>query len=115
MSEADDERRRMRVLVLAPGGKDAALTRAALDHAGIASEAVPDVPALIREMHEGAGAMLLTEESLVSGYGNLLALEMVRQPPWSDLPVLVMTHQGADSPVAVQALQSLGNVTLVER
>jgi hypothetical protein len=26
-----------------------------------------------------------------------------------------MTHQGADSPVAVQALQSLGNVTLLER
>ena len=115
MSAADDERRRMRVLVLAPGGKDAALTRGVLDNAGIVSESVPDVPTLVRELHEGAGAVLLTEESLDGGYGNMLALEMVRQPPWSDLPVLVMTHQGADSPVAVQALQSLGNVTLVER
>ena len=115
MSGADDDRRRMRVLVLAPGGKDAALTRAVLDNAGITCETVPDVPTLVSELREGAGAVLLTEESLGSGYGNMLALEMVRQPPWSDLPVLVMTYQGADSPVAVQALQSLGNVTLVER
>ena len=115
MNDADDDRRRMRVLVLAPGGKDASLTCTVLDNAGIACETVPDVPALVRELHEGAGALLVTEESIGGAYGNMLAIEMVRQPPWSDLPILVMTHQGADSPVAVQALQSLGNVTLVER
>jgi signal transduction histidine kinase len=115
MNDADDDRRRMRVLVLAPGGKDASLTCTVLDNAGIACETVPDVPALVRELHEGAGALLVTEESIGGAYGNMLAIEMVRQPPWSDLPILVMTHQGADSPVTVQALQSLGNVTLLER
>ena len=40
---------------------------------------------------------------------------MARQPPWSDLPVLVLTYQGADSPEVSDALAMLGNVTLLER
>jgi CheY-like chemotaxis protein len=115
VSDARDERRQTRVLILAPGGKDAALARHVLANANVDCEVVPDIVALVRGIAEGVGAVLVTEEAIAEGSGNLLALEIVRQPPWSDLPILVMTHQGADSPVAVQALQSLGNVTLLER
>jgi signal transduction histidine kinase/CheY-like chemotaxis protein len=44
-----------------------------------------------------------------------LAAFIANQPPWSDLPVLLLTGQGADSITVARALQSLGNVTLLER
>jgi signal transduction histidine kinase len=37
------------------------------------------------------------------------------QPPWSDLPILVMTRPGADSVYAAHAVRVLSNVTLLER
>ena len=37
------------------------------------------------------------------------------QPAWSDLPVLFLTREGADSPAAHDAVCNLGNVTLLER
>src|SRR5262249_22231883 len=36
------------------------------------------------------------------------------QPPWSDLPILLLTRQAADSPEGTQSLDILGNVTLLE-
>ena len=39
----------------------------------------------------------------------------MRQPPWSDLPVLVLTRSGADSAEVRAATRNLGNVTLLER
>ena len=38
-----------------------------------------------------------------------------RQPPWSDLPVIVIARQGADSAAVARAMDSLGNVTVLER
>ncbi len=40
---------------------------------------------------------------------------LAAQPPWSDLPVLLLTRAGADSQIAAQTLRTLGNVTLLER
>ena len=37
------------------------------------------------------------------------------QPPWSDLPMLILTRPGADSATVSGAVASLGNVTLLER
>ena len=40
---------------------------------------------------------------------------LAKQPPWSDLPVLVLTRPGADSASLDEAVRTLGNVTLLER
>ncbi len=40
---------------------------------------------------------------------------LARQPPWSDLPVLVLARPGADSAAVAQAMDLLGNVTVLER
>ena len=40
---------------------------------------------------------------------------LAAQPPWSDLPVLVLTRSGADSAALDEAVRTLGNVTLLER
>src|SRR5262249_48593248 len=67
------------------------------------------------ELTSGAGAVLLVEESIADPERARLAECLGRQPAWSDLPLLVLTHQGADSPTALRALEDLGNVTLLER
>jgi signal transduction histidine kinase len=63
----------------------------------------------------GAGALLVAEEELSNGAQQRLAELILRQPPWSDLPVLVLTRHGADSQAAQRAVETLGNVTLLER
>ena len=40
---------------------------------------------------------------------------LAEQPPWSDLPVLVLTRRGADSAALDEAVRTFGNVTLLER
>ncbi len=104
-----------RILVLAPTAADAALSQSILADAGLACHVCIDPGSLCRAYTEGAGALLLTEEVLgASDSDNLLGL-LHQQPPWSDVPILLLTSRGADSAVAVEALELLGNVTLLER
>jgi signal transduction histidine kinase len=102
-----------RVLVLAPIGKDATLVEAMLRKNAVACCACPDLNRVEQELARGAAALLVAEEALPRD--ERLASLIERQPPWSDLPVLVLTRPGADSPAAARALQTLGNVTLLER
>jgi signal transduction histidine kinase len=104
-----------RILVLAPTKRDAALTCALLDEQGIVCVSCEEVSALVAEMEKGAGAILVAEEVIKAGQSGALEKAIAAQPPWSDLPVLLITGQGADSAAAVLAVESLGNVTLIER
>src|SRR3954471_12281134 len=116
MCEADRQgREEDRVLVVAPTARDAATSRAVLAEAGVACATCPDVGALCRELGAGAGAAVLTEEALVSEGGACLEDAIRGQPPWSDFPLIVLTGGGAESPAALRALETLGNVTLLER
>ncbi|HKU70246.1 MAG TPA: ATP-binding protein, partial [Burkholderiales bacterium] len=73
-----------------------------------------DINELVRELERGAAAILIAEEAYVM-HGNQLAATISRQPHWSDLPVLLLTRRGADSSAVLSALETLGNVTLLER
>lgn len=103
-----------RLLVLAPIGKDAALTAGRLGSIGIECHVCRNVSALALELDKGAAGALIAEEALADGAEPLAAL-LARQPPWSDLPILVMTRTGADSTSVELALRTLGNVILLER
>ena len=103
-----------RVLVLAPTGKDAALTHAVLGYAGIKCEICADLGCVTRELERGAGALLLAEEAITGGSESLAAL-IARQAPWSDLPVLMLARHGADSEALAEAVHELGNVIWLER
>jgi PAS domain S-box-containing protein len=108
--------RERRILLLAPVGRDAELTRRVLGEAGIEAAICPDLPMLVRELDAGAGALMLSEDALGGDLDlALLSERLMRQPPWSDLPILLLTHQGADSTVVRKAVRNLGNVTLLER
>jgi signal transduction histidine kinase len=114
VTDPAQDRLERRVLVLAPTGRDAALARSTLGEAGIECHICPDPGSVAREIDRGAAAVLLAEEAIENG-GELLAASIRRQPPWSDFPVLVLARQGADSEAVVQAIEVLGNVTVLER
>jgi PAS domain S-box-containing protein len=59
--------------------------------------------------------VLIAEESVVHSGDQSLTEWLARQPPWSDLPVLVLARPGADSAGVAQAMDMLGNVTVLER
>lgn len=104
-----------RILVLVTTTKDASLTQGILGRAGIACTVCGDVDTVVRELQAGAGALLVAEECVsYEPAGDLMEL-IRRQPAWSDLPILLLTRQGADSPEVMQAPEALGNVTLLER
>jgi signal transduction histidine kinase/ActR/RegA family two-component response regulator len=103
------------VLILAPTSKDAALSRKVLEEAGMACALCRDIGELCVGIDSGAGVAMLGEEALTAESLNLLRLAVRRQPAWSDFPFLILTEQGADSEVVLRTLETLGNVTLLER
>lgn len=103
------------VLVLAPIGKDSTLLCAMLDHVGIPSHCCKDLRSLCAQIELGADAVLVSEEALFSSDVALLVATIAAQGPWSDLPILIMTAYGASSPTVTRAVETLGNVTLLER
>src|ERR1700686_4131951 len=78
-----------RVLVLAPATGDAALCWQVLTEAGLPRHGCGDLGCLCRALEEGAEAILLTEEVFAGGGPDCLIEALRRQPPWSDLPVLL--------------------------
>src|SRR5688572_13065350 len=66
----------------------------------------------------GAGVLLVTEEALTASVFARLLHDLAAQPPWSDVPVVVLTRSGRQAepdPLALQRFHRLGNVTLLER
>src|SRR5262249_55424815 len=63
----------------------------------------------------GCAAVLVPEEALALPTNAVLKVVIDAQPPWSDLPILVLARSGADSPALAEAVRTLGNVTLLER
>ena len=83
-----------RVLVLALMSRDGELAEEALTRAGICTEVVRGIEPLCEAIAEGAGAVLVTEESLTGRASQLLVKTLEREPPWSDLPIMVLTTAG---------------------
>ncbi|WP_070269071.1 response regulator [Duganella sp. HH101] len=104
-----------RILIYAPIGQDAPLAAKVLAMAAIDSHVCRSLAELAAQLELGAGAVLTVEEALAPG-GYKLLLECVeRQPDWSDLPIILLTHRGADSATVRQAVAGLGNLSLMER
>ena len=114
MTDTAQALRDRRVLVMPPTPRDGTVTCQLLARAGIASETVPSMIAVVREMQRGVAALLLPEEAVAGGEIELLRV-LGEQPPWSDLPILVLTRPGADSAYTAHVVRVLSNVTLLER
>jgi signal transduction histidine kinase/CheY-like chemotaxis protein len=107
-----------RILVLAPLGRDSAIAAAILREARLPVSICGDFPRLLAEMGAGAGAVLIAEEALQAAEYPELVRYIDEQPPWSDLPIVLMTPRGGGverNPKARRVSTALGNVSFLER
>ncbi|NML92851.1 ATP-binding protein [Novosphingobium olei] len=107
-----------RALILAPVGRDAQVAAAMLAETQIDSTVCTDIPGLVQELDAGAGFAIVTEEAFTTADLRQLDAWIERQPEWSDFPFVLLTHRGGGlerNPAAARHLETLGNVTFVER
>jgi signal transduction histidine kinase len=104
-----------RVLICVGTTQDAVLASRVLESAGIESLVCPGIPGLMTELREGCGALLLAEEVIAGSAMAPIEAFVGAQPAWSDLPVLLLTLRGSPSSEVQRAVETLGNVTLIER
>ena len=111
------------VLILAPTGRDAAGAAELLGRAGARCEICPDPATLnARITVEGVGAIgtvVVAEEALTHpAHRRTLSALLAEQPPWSDLPFIVLSFATAHARLRLRDLslsEALGNVMFLER
>jgi PAS domain S-box-containing protein len=107
-----------RVLILAPSGRDADLISSALSDVRVSSQVCATAAQVASEMKVGTAAAVISEEALGEKEIQSIASALECQPPWSDLPIIVMTGGGEPNRTSRQLARMrtpLGNVTLQER
>jgi len=106
-----------RVLIFAPIGRDSSLTADLLSRAGITCQICHSMDDICIELARGAGAILLTEESLADPRLDDLADALAAQPPWSDISILLFagTDRSQAALRTLHKLEVLRNVTLLDR
>ncbi len=108
----------LRVLVFAPIGRDGPASAEILARAGLTAAICTGLDQLVTEMEVGAGAAFVAEEAIVGRNITGLLQWVDSQPPWSDLPFVLLTSHREPEAVAawrLEIVQRLRNVTLVER
>lgn len=118
MPSTDFEGNRPRsVLVHAPFGRDGTLLCEVLDRAAIDARVCARIEDVHAGVRSGVGAILVGDEALSASEIERLQGVLAAQPPWSDLPVFVMTrpmdtHRRYSFS---KRLERLGNVSLLDR
>jgi signal transduction histidine kinase len=107
----------LRVLVLAPIGRDAEVTCEMLRAARIGCHPCADLPELDRELRRGAGAILVAVEALGPEGAPAFARSLESQEPWSDVPIVIATAPGDTRAreSSIRRLERAGAVTVLER
>ena len=106
-----------RVIIMAPVGQDAVAIASLLDAQGFETQICNGSDEYSRQITDTAGALLLTEEALESPQGSLLLDVLKAQPPWSELPLIILTSGGESRRAGLLnlAAAAAGSVTLLER
>jgi len=107
-----------RALILAPVGRDPAIAADMLAEARIKSSVCGTITSLAKQLNQGVGFVLVTEEALLGQDLRGISAWINRQPEWSDLPFVLLTRRGGGlerNPDAGRFLDMLGNVTFLER
>ncbi|MFK3736153.1 ATP-binding protein [Massilia sp. TN1-12] len=107
----------LRLLVLAPRGRDAEVIAEVLEREQFGCTVMASLDAVLAGIEEGAGAAIVAEEALDDAGIDRLAASLERQPPWSDFPlVLLVSRPVSRDGIGVRGrLAELGNILLLER
>lgn len=105
-----------RVLVIAPIGQDAKAIGDLLNDNGFVPVVCHSPTEAATEV-TNAGALVMTEETLEFAETSILLDALQAQPPWSELPSIILTSGGASrlSRLLEVAARAAGSVTLLER
>jgi len=105
------------VFIIAPVGQDAETMAALLDAEGFETQVCRRLDEYSGRITDDAGVLLLTEEALESAQGSLLLDLLKAQPPWSELPLILLTSGGESRRAGLLnlAATAAGTVTLLER
>ena len=107
-----------RVIILAPVGRDAGACARLVEQAGLNPHTCSGIDELIAELDLGAEVVVLTEEALYGKAVDRLAGWVAAQPPWSDLPFIVVTSHNEGPRFArfrKDLVGKLRNVSFLER
>src|SRR5687768_260067 len=106
------------VLIMAPIGADAANIHAVLHRAGLAPRICRTIPDVEAGFAGECGAIVLTEEALTPELKMVLGRFFEMQPPWSDIPVVLISSVAASN-MGLGASEKLRGprrtITLIER
>jgi signal transduction histidine kinase/CheY-like chemotaxis protein len=105
-----------RVMVVAPLGRDATSIADLLNANGFAASICAD-PSTETDELVSAGALIMTEEALEFAQIGYLLAALKNQPPWSELPVIILTSGGRSrlAQVLDVAARAARSATLLER
>ncbi|CAM3624249.1 histidine kinase [Bordetella sputigena] len=112
------EEHEARVVVYAPIGRDGPAAAAVLHRSGLDVEICASMEKVLASVVQGVSAVCVTEEALFGAHLEAMAGWVDRQPPWSDLPFVVLTSHVQQSAVAAwrkKMVAALRNVSLLER
>src|SRR6266481_10189997 len=99
------------VLVAVPGGKGLMST---LAKQGFRVRACKNLAEVIKRFDRSTDAIVLAQATLVPSKIHLLAKAVATQPPWSDVPVILLAKPGSDRKKAThRILETLGNANVV--
>lgn len=108
----------VRVLLVAPTGRDGSLICNLLKSKDIACASFATPESALFELRLGAGAVILAEEAFRLSDVDAWAAQVAEQPSWSDIPLILLTVAGAvdhENQRKIRILQPLGNLVLLER
>jgi PAS domain S-box-containing protein len=106
------------VLIAAPLGKDAILAARVLERAAIGAKICDGLREVAARLDDTTSAILVAVEALVAADVPSLLERLEQQPPWSDIPLIILTGSGGGDEASSRALEIFGttaNVTLLER
>ena len=103
-----------RVLLVPLTTRDAEAMRLVLAAAGLGCAICPDMGTLCEELQRPPGVVVVSEEALSADPDRLVG-HLQNQPVWSDLPVVVLSRSGVETPAVRAVMARLGEITVLER
>jgi signal transduction histidine kinase/ActR/RegA family two-component response regulator len=103
------------VMIVAPLGADASAIATLLNERSFHC-CICEYPEQIVDDVATAGALVMTEEALSFPSTSILLVALQRQPPWSELPIVILTGSASQQRELLNATaKAVSNVTLIER
>jgi signal transduction histidine kinase/CheY-like chemotaxis protein len=106
----------MRVMVVTPNDADSTIASHFLGAEGIEAHACRSLAQLVELPQDEIGCAILVEEALVEPDVTQFQASVREQPPWSDLPLLLIASEATPlAALAERVFPRSGNITLLQR